>query len=175
VADCESSGRWAVDTGNGFYGGLQFRQSTWEAYGGLAHAPRADLATREQQIAVAEEVLAEQGWEAWPVCARRYGLAGRMHVVRAGDTLAGIARKRRVEGGAQALYEANRAVVGPRPEALAVGVLLVLPPPPAPPAPVERPPSAVPGGPGTSSEAAGGQSPQSAAAGSAAAAPAEKA
>ncbi|RSS84558.1 LysM domain-containing protein, partial [Streptomyces sp. WAC05292] len=107
--------------------------------------------------------------------ARRYGLAGRMHVVRAGDTLAGIARKRRVEGGAQALYEANRAVVGPRPEALAVGVLLVLPPPPAPPAPVERPPSAVPGGPGTSSEAAGGQSPQSAAAGSAAAAPAEKA
>ncbi|MFD0721900.1 LysM peptidoglycan-binding domain-containing protein [Streptomyces globosus] len=127
MADCESSGRWAVDTGNGFYGGLQFRQSTWEAYGGLAHAPRADLATREQQIAVAEEVLAEQGWEAWPVCARRYGLAGRMHVVRAGDTLAGIARKRRVEGGAQALYEANRAVVGPRPEALAVGVLLVLP------------------------------------------------
>ncbi|MFJ7262239.1 transglycosylase family protein [Streptomyces globosus] len=175
VADCESSGRWAVDTGNGFYGGLQFRQSTWEAYGGLAHAPRADLATREQQIAVAEEVLAEQGWEAWPVCARRYGLAGRMHVVRAGDTLAGIARKRRVEGGAQALYEANRAVVGPRPEALAVGVLLVLPPPPAPPAPVERPPSVVPGGPGTSSGAAGGQSPQSAAAGSAAAAPAEKA
>ncbi|MHC3475120.1 transglycosylase family protein [Streptomyces sp. 7R007] len=74
VADCESGGHWDADTGNGFYGGLQFRQATWEEFGGLAYAPRADLATRKQQIAVAEQVLAAQGWQAWPVCSRRYGL-----------------------------------------------------------------------------------------------------
>ena len=65
VAGCESSGNWAINTGNGYYGGLQFSQSTWQAYGGLAYAPRADLATREQQIAVAEKTLAGQGWAAW--------------------------------------------------------------------------------------------------------------
>ncbi|MFD3699265.1 transglycosylase family protein [Streptomyces sp. NPDC058646] len=128
VADCESSGRWAVDTGNGFYGGLQFRQPTWEEHGGLRFAPRADLASREQQILVAEEVLATQGWDAWPGCSKRYGLAGRMHVVRSGDTLVSIARARRVKGGWQALYAANREVVGERPGVLAVGMLLVLPP-----------------------------------------------
>ncbi|WP_078628525.1 transglycosylase family protein [Streptomyces sp. NRRL F-2664] len=140
VADCESGGRWAVNTGNGFYGGLQFRQPTWEEYGGLAHAPRADLADRGQQITVAQEVLAAQGWNAWPVCSKRYGLAGRMHTVRAGDTLATIARERRVKGGWQALYEANRQTVGPDPATLAVGALLSLPdpapPPPAKPVPV---------------------------------------
>ncbi|WP_330295651.1 LysM peptidoglycan-binding domain-containing protein [Streptomyces sp. NBC_00503] len=136
VADCESGGRWAVNTGNGFYGGLQFWQPTWEENGGLLFAPRADLATREQQIRVAEDLLGTQGWEAWPVCATRYGLAGRMHVVRSGDTLAGIARRHRVKGGWQALYAANRAVIGPRPEALRIGILLTLPPAtPAPAAP----------------------------------------
>ncbi|WP_323182373.1 MULTISPECIES: transglycosylase family protein [unclassified Streptomyces] len=127
VADCESGGRWAVNTGNGFYGGLQFWQPTWEEHGGLAFAPRADLATREQQIRVGEELLGSQGWEAWPVCAKRYGLAGRMHVVRKGDTLVGIARRHRVRGGWQALYAVNRVVVGPRPEVLRIGVMLVLP------------------------------------------------
>ncbi|WP_443050048.1 transglycosylase family protein [Streptomyces sp. F8] len=129
VADCESGGRWAVNTGNGFYGGLQFWQPTWEEYGGLAFAPRADLAHRVQQIRVAQEVLAAQGWNAWPVCSKRYGLAGRMHTVRAGDTLVTIARERRVEGGWQALYEANRDTIGPKPEAIAVGTLLTLPEP----------------------------------------------
>ncbi|MBT2467132.1 LysM peptidoglycan-binding domain-containing protein [Streptomyces sp. ISL-66] len=128
VADCESGGRWAVNTGNGFYGGLQFWQPTWEEHGGLRFAPRADLATREQQIRIAEDLLGSQGWEAWPVCAKRYGLAGRAHVVRSGDTLVGIAALHRVRGGWQALYAANRAVIGPSPDALKAGMLLSLPP-----------------------------------------------
>ncbi|MEU2060657.1 transglycosylase family protein [Streptomyces sp. NPDC013455] len=75
VAACESSGNWSINTGNGFYGGLQFTQSTWEAYGGARYAPRADLATRDEQIAVAERVLDGQGPGAWPVCSARAGLA----------------------------------------------------------------------------------------------------
>jgi Transglycosylase-like domain len=70
VARCESGGNWSINTGNGYYGGLQFDESTWNAYGGAAFAPRADLATRDQQIAVAERVLARQGAGAWPVCGR---------------------------------------------------------------------------------------------------------
>lgn len=68
IAACESGGDWSTNTGNGFYGGLQFTQGTWEAYGGLSYAPRADLASREAQIAVAERVLDGQGIGAWPVC-----------------------------------------------------------------------------------------------------------
>ncbi|MEV5878917.1 transglycosylase family protein [Streptomyces sp. NPDC052101] len=74
VAACESSGDWSINTGNGFYGGLQFTQSTWEEYGGTRYAPRADQATRSQQIAVAEKVLDGQGPGAWPVCSLRAGL-----------------------------------------------------------------------------------------------------
>ena len=70
VAQCESGGNWSINTGNGYYGGLQFSQSTWTAYGGGTYAPRADLATKAQQIAVAERVLAGQGPGAWPVCGR---------------------------------------------------------------------------------------------------------
>ena len=62
LAQCESSGNWAINSGNGFFGGLQFLQATWEGFGGGAFAPRADLATREQQIIVAERVRARQGW-----------------------------------------------------------------------------------------------------------------
>ena len=61
VAQCESTNNWDINSGNGFYGGLQFTQSTWEAYGGTAYAARADLATRAQQIAVAEKVLDGRG------------------------------------------------------------------------------------------------------------------
>ncbi|MGW7257410.1 transglycosylase family protein [Streptomyces sp. NPDC054834] len=75
VAACESSGNWSINTGNGYYGGLQFTQSTWEAYGGTAYAARADLATRDQQIAVAEKVLDGQGPGAWPVCSVHAGLS----------------------------------------------------------------------------------------------------
>jgi hypothetical protein len=70
VALCESGGNWSINTGNGYFGGLQFSQSTWVAYGGLAYAPRADLAAPAQQIAIAEKVLAGQGKGAWPVCGR---------------------------------------------------------------------------------------------------------
>ncbi|MGV9699463.1 transglycosylase family protein [Streptomyces sp. NPDC003470] len=74
VAACESSGDWGINTGNGYYGGLQFTQSTWEAFGGTAYASRADRATKDQQIAVAEKVLDGQGSGAWPVCSVRAGL-----------------------------------------------------------------------------------------------------
>jgi hypothetical protein len=68
VAACESSGRWHVDTHNHYYGGLQFSQPTWIDFGGRQYAPRADRASRAQQIAVARRVLAAQGPGAWPVC-----------------------------------------------------------------------------------------------------------
>ncbi|MEV5236099.1 transglycosylase family protein [Streptomyces pseudogriseolus] len=74
VAACESTGNWDINTGNGYYGGLQFSQSTWEAFGGTRYAPRADLATKDQQIAVAEKVLDGQGPGAWPTCSVRAGL-----------------------------------------------------------------------------------------------------
>ena len=75
VAQCESSGNWAINTGNGYYGGLQFTESTWDAYGGQQYASRADLATREEQIAVAEQTLGGQGWGAW-ACAYAGGGEG---------------------------------------------------------------------------------------------------
>ncbi|MBH0776103.1 resuscitation-promoting factor [Nocardia bovistercoris] len=74
LARCESTGNWAINTGNGYYGGIQFDQSTWERQGGTRYAPRADLATREEQIAIAEVTRARQGWGAWPACTSRLGL-----------------------------------------------------------------------------------------------------
>ncbi|MCP2312309.1 transglycosylase family protein [Kitasatospora paracochleata] len=74
VAQCESSGDWSINTGNGFYGGLQFTSSTWAAYGGHSYAPQANQATKAQQISVAEKVLADQGPGAWPVCSVKAGL-----------------------------------------------------------------------------------------------------
>ena len=74
VAACESSGNWAINTGNGYQGGLQFAPSTWLGFGGGEFASAAHLATRDEQIAVAETVLAGQGKGAWPVCGR--GLSG---------------------------------------------------------------------------------------------------
>jgi peptidoglycan hydrolase-like protein with peptidoglycan-binding domain len=74
VAACESSGNWAVNTGNGYYGGLQFSTSTWRAFGGTAFAASANRASRAVQIAIAGRVLAVQGPGAWPVCGKRAGL-----------------------------------------------------------------------------------------------------
>lgn len=74
VAMCESTNNWSINTGNGFYGGLQFQQSTWVEFGGTQYAPRADLATKQQQILIAEKVLAVQGPGAWPVCSVKAGL-----------------------------------------------------------------------------------------------------
>ncbi|WP_266384132.1 transglycosylase family protein [Streptomyces canus] len=68
VAQCESGGNWSINTGNGYYGGLQFSASTWAAYGGTQYAAQANQASKSQQIAVAEKVLASQGKGAWPVC-----------------------------------------------------------------------------------------------------------
>jgi len=76
VAECESGGDWAINTGNGYYGGLQFSQPTWEAFGGLEYAPRADLASKDQQVAIAERTLAGQGWGAWPTCSKRTEATG---------------------------------------------------------------------------------------------------
>ncbi|MGA5700715.1 transglycosylase family protein [Peterkaempfera bronchialis] len=74
VAQCESGGEWDINTGNGFYGGLQFTQSTWAAYGGTVYADRADLASKSVQIEIAEKVLGSQGPGAWPVCSVQAGL-----------------------------------------------------------------------------------------------------
>ncbi|MET9888375.1 transglycosylase family protein [Streptomyces sp. NPDC006430] len=68
VAQCESGGNWAINTGNGYYGGLQFSSSTWAAYGGKAYAAQANQASKSQQIAIAEKVLKGQGKGAWPSC-----------------------------------------------------------------------------------------------------------
>ncbi|KAD4059761.1 LysM peptidoglycan-binding domain-containing protein [Arthrobacter yangruifuii] len=73
LAQCESGGNWAINTGNGFSGGLQFTPSTWAAFGGVGDPSNA---SREQQIAVAERVLAEQGPGAWPACTAKLGLTG---------------------------------------------------------------------------------------------------
>ncbi|MFI7343732.1 transglycosylase family protein [Streptomyces sp. NPDC050085] len=153
VAACESSGNWSINTGNGYFGGLQFTRSTWAAYGGTAYAPRADQATKSQQIAVAEKVLEGQGPGAWPVCGQRAGLArtperaavrpvtdvkpevtpqstaGRteMYTVISGDTLSGIADSRKVPGGWQRLYEANRRTVGADPDLILPGQRLSVP------------------------------------------------
>jgi nucleoid-associated protein YgaU len=74
VANCESSQRWHIHTGNGYYGGLQFSSSTWAGYQGHRYARQANRATRAEQIEVARRVLASQGPDAWPVCGPRAGL-----------------------------------------------------------------------------------------------------
>jgi ABC-type transport system substrate-binding protein len=71
LAQCESTSNWQINTGNGFYGGLQFTMSTWRGFGGQGMPHHA---SRAQQIAVAERVLAAQGWNAWPACSRKLGL-----------------------------------------------------------------------------------------------------
>ncbi len=157
LAQCESSGNWSINTGNGYYGGLQVYQPTWNGFGGSQYASRADLATRGEQIAVAERVLATQGWGAWPACSRKLGLttadAGTpapapapapapptapahahapapvasgsgSYTVRAGDTLSSIARAN--DSTWQALHSANRAVIGSNPNIIRVGQSLAV-------------------------------------------------
>jgi len=136
IAQCESGGNWSINTGNGYYGGLQFSASTWSAYGGSGSASNA---SREQQIAVAERVLAAQGWGAWPVCSRKAGANGYSaspsapvkasapakaapkaapkasgagtYTVRAGDTLSSIAAAHGVSGGWKGLFALNSGAV----------------------------------------------------------------
>ncbi|WP_306205681.1 LysM peptidoglycan-binding domain-containing protein [Actinoplanes sp. RD1] len=73
VAQCESGGNWSINTGNGYYGGLQFSRSTWKAYGGGKYASTANKASRSEQIRIAEKVLDGQGIGAWPVCGKKAG------------------------------------------------------------------------------------------------------
>ena len=154
VAQCESGGNWSINTGNGYYGGLQFSSPTWLGHGGGEFAQRADLATPAQQIAVAERVLLTQGVGAWPTCGRhlRPGTtaaaapapapapaapapaaaapatpapAGGSYTVRSGDTLAKVARAQGIEGGWQALWALNRDTIG-NPNVIRVGQQLAL-------------------------------------------------
>ena len=148
VAQCESGGDWDINTGNGYYGGLQFSQPTWTGYGGTSLAPRADLATPAEQVEVAEKVLAGQGIGAWPTCGKglnpsapEAGAApaasalvsapapaatGGTYTVQAGDTLGRIASEQGVSGGWQALYAANDDQLS-SPDRIAVGQVLQLP------------------------------------------------
>ncbi|MGY1663356.1 transglycosylase family protein [Geodermatophilus sp. SYSU D00705] len=149
VAACESSGNWSINTGNGYYGGLQFSQSTWAAYGGTAFAARADLASKAQQITVAERTLDAQGPGAWPTCGRALNpaaptadaapaaapapapaperasrddrAASGQYVVRSGDTLAEIAAAHGTTW--QALYALNQGTVS-NPNVIQVGQVL---------------------------------------------------
>lgn len=123
LAECESGGDWSINTGNGYYGGVQFSQSTWEGFGGTEYAARADLATRGQQIAIAERVLAGQGWGAWPTCSAQVGARGSGdaaasvtvqasdYVVRPGDTLGTIAEAQQIAGGWREIYQRNTDVI----------------------------------------------------------------
>ncbi|MCP9207616.1 transglycosylase family protein [Streptomyces sp. NEAU-Y11] len=171
VAECESGNNWSINTGNGYYGGLQFSQSTWEGYGGGSYAPRADLATKGEQITVAEKVLAGQGPTAWPVCSVKAGLTrggpapdvstgsggstaqtpketpkatpkaapkaapkattkavpqSGSYTVAGGDTLSRIAGAEHVDGGWEALYDANRRTIGDDPNLILPGQRLSL-------------------------------------------------
>jgi Transglycosylase-like domain/LysM domain len=150
IAWCESGDNWAISTGNGYYGGLQFTLSTWRANGGVGNPARA---SREQQIAVAEQVLRSQGIGAWPVCGKRAGsLAGGAHAkpgkpkvrprprpvsipsgpmsaytVLPGDTLlCSIAVSHHVRGGWPQLYEVNREFVTD-PDLIRIGQSLRIP------------------------------------------------
>ncbi|GJF32722.1 transglycosylase [Kitasatospora sp. NE20-6] len=115
VARCESGGNWSINTGNGFYGGLQFTAGTWRAYGGTAYAPQANRASRAQQIAVAEKVLASQGPGAWPVCSRKAGLTrgGAPARVNTATTAKPTAPKARAPKPARPAPESGPAQAGP--------------------------------------------------------------
>jgi resuscitation-promoting factor RpfA len=121
VAACESGGNWGINTGNGYHGGLQFSQGTWAAHGGGEFASSANQATRDQQIAVAERVLATQGRGAWPVCGRGLSAATPRNVL------------------------ADAPAPDPAPPAEPAAFEPPLPPPPAdPPPPAPEPPAPPP-------------------------------
>ncbi|GAA3911981.1 resuscitation-promoting factor protein RpfA [Streptomyces lacrimifluminis] len=101
IAQCESGGNWHINTGNGYYGGLQFSASTWRAYGGTAYAATADGASRSQQIAVATKVQGAQGWGAWPTCSARAGASGSAPATSGSDPGSGSATTRSTKKSAE--------------------------------------------------------------------------
>ncbi|BCY13117.1 transglycosylase family protein [Actinoplanes sp. L3-i22] len=128
LAQCESGGRWHINTGNGYYGGLQFSRSTWTANGGGKYAKTADKATKAEQIAIAKKLYAKRGLSPWPVCGKKAGVKisspakkkttkkstksnGKTYVVKSGDTLAKIAARYHVKGGWRTLYKVNKKVL----------------------------------------------------------------
>jgi LysM repeat protein len=153
VAQCESGGNWKINTGNGYYGGLQFSRSTWKAYGGGKFASTANKASRGEQIQIAEKVLKGQGIGAWPTCGKKAGSAkaykvksrsathkkaakvtkstsvkatGRHYTVKPGDTLAKIAAAKHVKGGWRALFQLNSAKLDGNPNLIRPGQRLSL-------------------------------------------------
>lgn len=84
LAQCESTGNWAINTGNGYYGGVQFSLSTWRAFGGSGLPSNASKA---EQIRIAERVLATQGWGAWPACSAKLGLSGKSGSIASSATV----------------------------------------------------------------------------------------
>jgi resuscitation-promoting factor RpfA len=143
VATCESGGNWAINTGNGFFGGLQFTLSTWHANGGVGMPQHA---SRETQIAVANRVLQTQGIGAWPVCGKRAHVGNptpvppetptpavvapagptTTYTVRVGDTLSAIAAQHHVAGGWSPLFALNRHILSD-PNMILPGQTLQLP------------------------------------------------
>ncbi|GGU59584.1 hypothetical protein GCM10010211_25650 [Streptomyces albospinus] len=118
IAACESSGDWHINTGNGYHGGLQISRSTWRAYGGDRFAPRADLASRDEQIAVAERIVQDRGLGAWPNCApqslthSRYTAAHAAgNTTRPGDCLSALAE--RAGSGVLSVLGQERLLKGP--------------------------------------------------------------
>jgi LysM repeat protein len=106
LASCESGGNWHINTGNGYYGGLQFADGTWDGYGGERFASRADLASRGEQILVAAKLLDNSGWGPWPACSSRLGLDGeeRREALATAEAI-----RDRLSGGTQANGDANQA------------------------------------------------------------------
>lgn len=149
IAQCESGGNWAISTGNGYYGGLQFTLSTWRANGGVGNPANA---SRQQQVAVAERVLKSQGIGAWPTCGKRVGSVSSAarakpvkskyrpqlsppsartrpvsaYTVRSGDTLWSIAVNHHVSGGWRQIYAANRGLIN-NPDLIRTGQSLRIP------------------------------------------------
>ncbi|GHD12290.1 LysM peptidoglycan-binding domain-containing protein [Zhihengliuella salsuginis] len=106
LAECESGGDWSINTGNGYYGGLQFSMSTWQGFGGTGNP--AD-ASKSQQIAVAEQVLATQGWGAWPACSAELGLSGTADAEPAPQTEATAEAEAQVEAPAETSTQSTGA------------------------------------------------------------------
>jgi len=121
VAQCESGGNWHINTGNGYYGGLQFAASTWRGFGGTAYASRADLASKSEQIAVAQRVLATQGPGAWPVCSVRAGLTR----ANGGATSGALPRASRSDSSSQTTKKVKKKktyAVSANPKRTSIGV-----------------------------------------------------